>query len=52
MLRGSRTCVVPTLVVFSYVVRQAEEFPHLGPLLGRRELRYVRPELRAQWAPR
>lgn len=50
-LRGSNTCVVPTLVVFGYVVRHAEEYPNLARLMARPELRHVRPELRAGWAP-
>lgn len=50
-LRGSRTCVVPTLVVFSYVVRHADEFPGLAGLMARPELRYVRPSLRGRWGP-
>jgi len=50
-LRGSRTCVVPTLVVFNYVVRHADEFPQLAGLMARPELRYVRPALRGRWGP-
>jgi imidazolonepropionase-like amidohydrolase len=50
-LRGSRTCVVPTLVVFGYVVRHMEEFPDLARLQARPELRFVREELRSAWVP-
>lgn len=50
-LRGSRTCVVPTLVVFNYVVRHADEFPRLAGLMARPELRFVRPSLRGRWGP-
>jgi imidazolonepropionase-like amidohydrolase len=48
---GARTCVVPTLVVFGYVVRHLEEFPQLQALQARPELVHVREPLRAAWAP-
>ena len=48
---GTRTCVVPTLIVFGYVVRHMEEFPHLLALQARPELAHVREPLRAAWAP-
>lgn len=48
---GPRPCVVPTLVVFDYVVKNTADAPTLATLLARPELRYVRPDLRERWSP-
>jgi imidazolonepropionase-like amidohydrolase len=44
-------CVVPTLVVFDYVVKNAEDAPTLATLQARPELRYIREALLEGWAP-
>ena len=51
VLKGSGACVTPTLVVFGYVVRHAEQFPELEELMARPELRFVDPAQLAVWSP-
>lgn len=51
ILKGSGACVTPTLVVFGYVVRHAEQFPELEELMARPELRFVDPARLASWSP-
>lgn len=51
ILKGSGACVTPTLVVFGYVVRHAEQFPDLGGLMARPELRFIHPARIAAWSP-
>ena len=50
-LRGSGVCITPTLVTFVHVIRMTEQYPTLHDLLARPEMRFVRAELRASWAP-
>lgn len=50
-LAGTGVCVTPTLVIFQNVIRMTEQYPDLTGLLGRAEMRYVDPALRAYWAP-
>ena len=51
LLRGSGICVTPTLVAFDHVVRMTEQYPALHEILTAPDIRYVRAELRADWAP-
>lgn len=51
VLKESGACVTPTLVVFGYVVRHAEQFPELKELMARPELRFVDPARLAAWSP-
>ena len=50
-LHGSGICVTPTLVAFDHVVRMTEQYPALHDILAAPAMRYVRAELRADWAP-
>jgi imidazolonepropionase-like amidohydrolase len=50
-LAGTGVCVTPTLVIFQNVIRMTEQYPTLTGLLGRAEMRYVDPALRAYWGP-
>lgn len=51
LLKGSGTCVTPTLVVFGYVVRHAEQYPELKELMARPELRFIDPARLEVWSP-
>ena len=51
ILKESGACVTPTLVVFGYVVRHAEQFPELEELMARPELRFVDSARLAAWSP-
>lgn len=50
-LAGKSVCVTPTLVTFQHVIRITEQYPTLAGMIGRSEMRYVDPALRAQWSP-
>ena len=50
-LRGSSSCVTPTLVAFDHVIRMTEQYPTLTALLSGTEMRYVRAGLRDAWLP-